>query len=188
MKTSILVSSTAALCLLLTFTEAPKRNSAENNYTNLVNTFTYIPSNLTFTITAESVHATTAYTDPKISVKPVEDLNYIKFNASDYLESAEMATEDITENSLDYLKFKISENIELTSDEAIELPANNFANLKFDVTEYTENNELTSFDAIELPVDNFANLKFDVTEYTENTELTSFDAIELPVNEFKPQI
>jgi len=48
MKTSILVSSTAAVCLLLTFAEAPKSYNSENSSANLISSFTYIPSNLYF--------------------------------------------------------------------------------------------------------------------------------------------
>jgi hypothetical protein len=189
MKTSILVSSTAALCLLLTFAEAPKRNSAENNNANLSDSFTYIPSNLVYTIPAENLSAAkTMYAEAKTKVKLVEDFNYLKFNVADYEDNDEMATEVTAIETSDRLKFDVTEyasNTELTSFDALELPVNEFAKLKFDVSEYASNTELTSFDALELPVNEFANLKFDVTEYASNTELTSFDALELPVNEFE---
>ena len=188
MKTSILVSSIAAICLMLTFAESPKRDSAEYSHTSLVSNYSYGHSTMVITLPEVTI---TAAKIAKPEIKPaypsLENFNYLKFDVARYQNNDETASELNVENSPEHLRFDVTEytgNTEVTSFDAIELPVNEFANLKFDVTEYTANTELTSFDAIELPVNEFAKLKFDVTEYTKNTEMTSPDAIELPVDEF----
>lgn len=184
MKTSIIVSSTAALCLLITLAETPENYSAENNNTSMVGSFTYIPSNLGFTVSAESISAEKKeYADVKTNVKLVEDFNYLKFDVADYKDNNEMEAEVTTEISLGYLKFdvnKYTENAELTSLDAIEMPVNEYAYLKFDVN--AANDELTDFDALELPVNEFEYLKFDIRKYASQLTHTSDNFGQIPIN------
>ena len=184
MKTSILVSGFAALCLLITFAEAPKRYNAEKENANLASNFTYTPANIYYVTPAENKSANhTDYADVKSNVKLVNDFTYLKFNVADYSENTEIATEALPENSLDYLKFDVTEyteTSEITSPDAIELPVNEFDHLKFDVSKFTKATNLNLSEITELPVDDFSYLKFNINN--PQSSLNSDNFGEMPIN------
>ena len=187
MKTSVIVSTFAALCLLITFAEAPTRRNAESNNSTSAIHFSYFPANR---VTAKPTVMVSASTIKKAAIQAEEtaseDFSYLEFNVSDFIDKDETASEINTENSFDYLKFDVNEytNSEANSYEAIELPVNEFEYLKFDVNEYTATGKADIVESIELPVNEFESLKFDVTKYSTTNEAYSYETIELPANEF----
>ena len=187
MKTSIIVSTFAALCLMVTLGKAPTTRKAERNNVTSVSNYYYKPSTTASAKSAlKAENSTKKEAEVKTTLPSVEDLSYLKFEVADYMTDNDMAIEMNPENSLDYLKFDVSDytdNTELTSPDAIELPVNEFAKLKFDVTEYTASTELTDFDTIELPVDEFSYLKFDVNKYVSQNSTDTINPAELPVSE-----
>lgn len=187
MKTSILVSSFAALFLMFTIGQAPKKQFSEDNHVALVSNYTYTPSVIVLAAPAKKMPAAvTVKAVAKANVAVAEDLSYLKFDVTAYSVNDDAIAEMNSENLSDHVKFDVNEYAgeELTSFDKIEMPVNEYLNLKFDVTDYTLNSELADADAIELPVIEYAGLKFDVNQYTSNSELTDPDAIELPVNEY----
>jgi hypothetical protein len=188
MKTSIIVSTFAALTLMVTLVEVPTHRNAENNIVTSVSNYSYLPASL---VSAEPAMKSSASARKESTVKTslpsAEDLSYLKFDVANYLNDEHMATEVNNENSLEYLKFDVNEytpSDETASYESIELPVNEFDYLKFDVNDYTSTNETVSDESIELPVNEFNYLKFDVNDYTSTNETVSDESIELPVNEF----
>jgi hypothetical protein len=183
MKTSILVPTFAALCLLITFAEKPKHNSAENSNVSLVSNFYYSPADLVYAEPASSSSADKNETRyARTEDNNAKDLDYLKFDVADYSGNNDMPVEEIAENSFDYLKFDVSrytESSELESLDETDMPVNEFANLKFDVNEYSDNTKPASYEEIELPVNQFEYLKFDVNNFTGNDEIK-----ELPVDEY----
>lgn len=185
MKTSLLVSSFAAMCLMIIFAESPYSFNAENNNAPLVNNISYIPANKVIAVPPTNK---TEKAGVKTNVTLVEDFSYLKFNVAEHIKENEPATEADAENSFNNLKFDVtnySECDKTASFEEMVLPVNEFENLKFDVTKYNTNTDLTSPAEIELPVNELQHLKFDIRKYSGNTELTLPDAVELPVNEFE---
>jgi len=179
MKTSILISSIAALLLMITFAESPSRRNADKLNASTTDEISFIQINgfmpLTETnkpkIKKEASHVTL----PSI---PVEDYSYLKFDVSDYMASdgnLDVNTEmpETEEMDFTYLKFDVSEyttNSEFTDSESIELPVNEFAYLRFDVNDYYTAGDT---ETIETVVDEFSYLKFDVNNfYSEKTTLS----------------
>jgi len=189
MKTSIIVSTFAALTLMVTLVEVSTRHNAENNNVTSVSNYSFLPASL---VSAEPAMKSSASSRKESTVKTslpsAEDLSYLKFDVADYLNDEHMATEVNNENSLEYLKFDVNEytsSDETASYESIELPVNEFDYLKFDINDDTSSNEAASYESIELPVNEFEYLKFDVNEYTSSDETASYESIEFPVNEFE---
>jgi hypothetical protein len=181
MKTSIIISTIATVCLMITVTENPMNRDAQNNTNTLFSNISYLPTNTVATktevmlpaITTENIAASTrAYLN--------EDFSYLKFNAANYTEKGRENAEVNDEKSFEYLKFdvtKYEDNNRTTSVETIEMPVKEFDYLKFDVNDYTP----TVNESIELPVNEFENLKFNVNNYriADNDE-----SLETPANDF----
>jgi len=147
MKTSVILSTLAALCLIITFAESPTLQNTKNNNTTPADQFSYIHSNL-MTANAE-VKLTTIIgkrSAVRTAVKPNVDLSYLKFDVADY--TPEMATEITDENSFEYLKFNVIDYTTTESDETPETPANEFEYLKFNVNDYS-NSDTYSNETIE---------------------------------------
>jgi len=209
MKTSVLISSIAALYLLVAFAETTRRHgedkmnlaSTENISIATVKMATILPGVI---ITADRKM------EPGISIPavPAEDFSYLTFDINDYLE-AEAVNQDeaevlpeATEADYSYLKFNISDftDPELSDSEITELPVNEnitanistpelsvyeFEYLRFDVNDYISNSITEPAEIGELPlesesVNEFGYLKFDVTKYYSPATLSSDEQFELP--------
>lgn len=188
MKTSIFISSIAALSLLITLAETPGHQSAEVKPASLTSNFYYVPSqtvseNKVIKVAAKSKE----YAEVKIKNTEVEGLSYLSFDVADYTHDEETATTANDENSFDYLKFDVTDyagNDNLSSPDAIDLPESEMNKLKFDANKYVENNDPTSFDVNEFPVVTFDYLKFDVNQYVIADKVNSSEITELPVDEY----
>jgi hypothetical protein len=132
MKTSILISSFAALCILLTFAEAPRRNSVEKRSIILTENSAIEPATRAIllpgiVITAERKKDVVN----TFSVTSTDDYSYLKFNVNDYSEMAAMNPEEYdvlpeaTESDFSYLKFEFTDYYTVTATDsfnAIEMP------------------------------------------------------------------
>ena len=181
MKTSILISSVAALCLLVTFAEAPRRHGEDKmNSSSTDNISIAVMSRPTMlpgvVITADKKK------EAGISVPdiPAEDFSYLKFDVSEYtkdeavnLDEVEMLPE-ATETEFSYLKFNVSDYItdsELSVGEIAELPV-------------YENN--TVYNSTPEPsISEFEYLRFDVIEYISNSGTEATGIGELPIEEIQ---
>lgn len=178
MKTSILVSSFAALCLLLTFAEAPLRrggdemNAAYTTHSSIptIESVTMLPGVF---ITAER-KMVNAVSVPAI---PAVDFSYLKFDVADFKnESADLIEATVltaaTAIDFSYLKFNSSNFIsEFNIEEITELPVN-------------ENN--TSVASVSVPVANALEyLLFDVNDYINSNYPETEGIGELPLEESK---
>ncbi len=188
MKTSIIVSSFAALCFLVTLGETTSRRNTENTKITSENNFTYLRTSWVSARPAINLTVNTRKeTSVKTSLPSAEDLSYLKFNVADYSDNDKMVPEVTDENSFDYLKFDLSDysgNNEISNPDVIELPVCEFTDLKFAVNEYIENTELTSFEAIELPESEFDYLKFYVNKFMNIDDPNSSEITELQVDEY----
>jgi hypothetical protein len=161
MKTSVLISSITAFCLLVTFAVTPRRHGEDK--INLAST-----TDFSFAVEkrATMLPGVVITADKKresgvtVPVIPAEDLSYLKFDVTDYMESEGVnPTEsevlpEATEADLRYLKFRIddySTGSELTGDEIAELPFNEFGYLRFDVNQFINNSGTENTGIGELP-------------------------------------
>jgi hypothetical protein len=205
MKTSVLISSIAALYLLVAFAETTRRHgedklnvaSTENISIPTVKMATMLPG----VVIKADRKKEAGFSIPVI---PAEDFSYLKFDVTDYLEAeainqdeAEVLPEAI-EADYSYLKFNISDytDLELTGNEITELLAienntisapepivNEFEYLRFDVNDYISNSATETDEIGELPSEpenEFGYLKFDVTKYYSSASLSSDEQFELP--------
>jgi len=207
MKTSVLISSIAALYLLVAFAETTRRHgedklnvaSTENISIATVKMATMLPG---VVITADRKNEAVII----LPVIPNEDFGYLKFDASDYSE-AESGNPDetevlpkITEVDYSYLKFAGSDytDSESTGIEITELPVNEnntsstpelveneFEYLRFDVNDYISNSVMEAEEIGELPLESeptneFGYLKFDVTKFYSSAALSYDEQFELP--------
>jgi len=181
MKTSIIISTIATVCLMITITENPMNRDAQNNTNTLYSNISYLPTNTVSTKTEVMLPAFTKEniaSSTKVNVN--RDFSYLKFNAADYTEASGEKAEVNDEKSFEYLKFdvtKYEDNNRNTSVETIEMPINEFDYLKFDVNDYNP----TVNESIELPVNEFENLKFNVNDYT---TADNDQSLESPANDF----
>ncbi len=185
MKTSIIVSTFAAILLMITFAETTSVYIAKNENTTSVSNYSYIPSTLA---DAKPAIYIAAAIKNKIATEAartsIEDLSYLKFDAADYI-NTEVAADLYSENSLDYLKFNVNDYTtgETNSrNESTELPVSDFDYLKFDASDYS-NNQTATDESIEQPVNNFDYLKFDVNEYA-NDHSSSDELSDPAANDF----
>jgi hypothetical protein len=178
MKTSILISSFAALCLLVTFAEAPRRHGELK-----MNTASKENITIPLVISAAMLPGTIITADRKKEslINPVGnttvDFSYLKFDVFDYLEAdavnspdAELLTKSI-ETDYNYLKFDVNNYLsdsELNVGELPAMPVNEayaselsvqapaligFEYLRFDVSKYMNNNVTENEGFGELPMD-----------------------------------
>lgn len=178
MKTSILISSFAALYLLVTFAEAPHRRGKNNmtaapteNITfTTANSVTMLPGPF---ITAEREN-TTAVTVPAST----DDFSYLKFNVNNYVEAyvdnpkvIGILPETI-ETDFSYLKFKVGD-------------FNSVAGLNNGViTELPEDeiNTINPFENVPVAIQ-FNYLRFDVNNYISQSGTEGGGIGELPAEE-----
>jgi hypothetical protein len=193
MKTSVLISSFAALCLLITFAESPMRRFADNN-TN-PDSYSYFPaSRKQYTSVPENMADITAVSPVSKSTLKVEDFSYLKFSVSDYVEpvSADFAEAGALTEEPDFgfLKFNVADySPEATSEEpdlsflkfkvadySTETPSEepDFSFLKFNVADYSTET------ASEVP--DFSFLKFNVADYSNSTASEESDLSYLKFN------
>ncbi len=191
MKTSILMSSFAALCLLITFAESPSRRTIHNNNAVTTNEISYVTvysKNMSNTSKYISCSENTAV--DKKTVAENNDLSYLKFNVADYLEpetedEIEIAPSNTTDNkNLDYLKFDILD-YKVSTDEITfelpEMPLNDFEYLKFDINSFTNGDENDLNKITDQPSDEFSYLKFNANKFSGNSaDIKTLD--ELPSN------
>jgi hypothetical protein len=165
MKTSIIVSGIAALCLMITFAEAPRRHGEENMNVNSNNNISFVTVNMANMLPGVEV---TSFRSKKNDIAASrEDFSYLKFNSSNF-EKAATETESMPEASeadFNYLKFDASKYFEINpTAEPKEMPVkSDLSYLKFDASKYSSNTETKS--AEELPGNEFSNLKFDVNKF-----------------------
>ncbi len=191
MKTSILMSSFAALCLMITFAESPSRRTIHNNNAVTSNEISYITvysKNMSNTDKIIACSENTAV--DKRTVVETNDLSYLKFNVSDYVtpetnDEFEIAPSNTADNkNLDYLKFDIL-NYKINTDEiTFELPEmslNDFGYLKFNINSFTNGDDNDLNKITDLPSDEFSYLKFKANKFSGNSaDIKTLD--ELPSN------
>ena len=182
MKTSIIISTIAAVCLMITFSENTINRVSQNNTNTLYSNISYLPANNLIAIPeVKWSDIIKADVSAKTKVNANKDLSYLKFDVADYTEADEAVAEINELQSFDYLKFDVNKYEDengITFGESNEIPVNQFDYLKFNLNDYTA----TDIDeTIETPVNEFDYLKFDLNKYraTENDE-----TIETPVNDF----
>ncbi len=189
MKTSILISSFAALCLLLTFAEAPRRHgevrmnkvTRENISIATVERAIMLPG---VTITAYKNMETRG----KIPDLPAEDFGYLKFNVNNFTSDVALSGYEISELP--------ENNNSVPNSSSTELAANEFGYLRFDVNDYINKNgaeeirELPAEEAINLretkistpaeTINEYTYLKFDVSDYYNPADQAYNDQFEVP--------
>jgi hypothetical protein len=178
MKTSIIVSSAAALCLMITLAENPANRNNDNENSVPVNLASYLMND------NSANDNSVAYIIAKKATKEVslpaaiDDLSYLKFDVTDYINEDATAAEATSESKFNYLRFNAADYTsegDQVSSEGMELPQDNFEYLKFDVNDFIEAGEESTFDY----------LKFNVADYTSAEDLCSSEEIELPANDFE---
>jgi hypothetical protein len=207
MKTSVLISSIAALYLLVAFAETTRRQGEDNLNVTSTENISIVTVKMATMLPGVIIKADRE-TEAGISIPviPAEDFSYLKFDVTDYLETESANTNEteilpeVIEADYSYLKFNISEysDLELTGSEITELPAiennsistpepfvNEFEYLRFDVNDYLSNIEMETDEIGELPLvsvttNGFSYLKFDVTKYYSSVTLSSDVQFELP--------
>jgi hypothetical protein len=179
MKTSILISSFAVLCLLVTFAEAPRRHGEDKmNLTSTDNISIKTLEGATLLTGVVITADINKEADITIQVIPAEDFSYLNFDVTEYtnevalsLDEAEVLPE-ATEADFSYLKFNVSDytsDSEFNSDETAELPV-------------TANNAITIPELV-----SFEYLRFDVNDYINSIETESTEIGELPIEEVKTE-
>jgi hypothetical protein len=178
MKTTILISSIAALFLIMTSAVAPTYRSTDNRETAYFSSANFIP------VGNNAVESgnTASFSFKKISAnsssdKEANEFDYLKFNVSDYInnDDAEILNNEI---AFDYLKFdvtKFAESSAFAHDDEIELPEQDLSYLKFNTNKFIQDDN--SNESSNLPTDEFSYLKFDVNKFTTNP------TDNMPVNE-----
>jgi len=177
MKTSIIISSLAALCLMITFTEAPSRISNDNRNAVSANEISFIPANSLNYLPVTNISASSKR-EPNVSpeVSVVEDFSYLKFKVADCMESDSFTNYEIealpvkSESDFGYMKFDVT----------------TFENMNLELPEYEKNTTDISSDAPS--VSELSYLKFDVSKYTNSLGNETNTAInELPEKDIIPQ-
>lgn len=193
MKTSVLISSITALCLLVTFAVTPRRHGEDKMNSASANEISFaVEKRATMLPGVVITPDSKKEAGISIPVIPAEDFGYLKFGVAEYMNSDAASLDEVeslpetAEADFSYLKFRIDDYIEgseLTGDEIEELPLNEFGYLRFDVNKYINNEETENFGIGELPsaetttgsqsgitvpgatTIEFGYLKFDVNKY-----------------------
>jgi hypothetical protein len=213
MKTSILISSVAALCLMITFAEAPIRLVNEKINSVSTGSFSYIP--VTGSVTSPVIIATKTKKEARLSAPTASasDFSYLKFNVSEFIDSdkpVSYESEDLpapTEADYSYLKF-IASDFSSDSEEMKDLPesenttngkvskeaaTSEFEYLKFDVNSFTSSSTIDELPVAEsqseissktnLTGNEFNYLKFGTDKFSNSDQVNSIEQVELPVSE-----
>ena len=193
MKSNILISSFAALCLMLTIAEVPSRMNNEKETTVSANPFSYLPIKSSNAVSGKKITVKTSEeANPLVSQNLVQDFSYLKFDVSDYTNSFERLQNEldgpsnIDQNSFGYLKFDVSNYIKndkpnnLDSNE----PANeDFTYLKFDVSKFAPTESTNEEEESVSNADGFEYLKFETNKYSSQSADSLSDFGELPTVE-----
>ena len=174
MKTSLLISSFAALGLLITFAGAPRRHgkdkmnlaSTDNIAIVTVNTVTMLPGVVITPVRNNK-------TGIAVPSHPAEDLSYLKFDGNVLMEADDNNLKEsevlpeASETDISYLKFETDKYISTT--EIGELP----------IQEVNTINQVVIIIPGETPID-FSYLKFDGNKYYSPNNLGYVEQFELP--------
>ena len=193
MKTTILISSFAALCLLVTFAEAPRRHGEKRMNSISTGNISILALNRPSMLSGVVITAhRKTETGILVPVIPDNNFSYLTFDVTEYMESessnldeAEMLPE-ARENDYSYLKFNTgsySSEGEFAGDEMPELPVNesnsadilvpdpavpDFGYLRFDVNDFISNSASEDGQTGELPLDAVKTFKQDKISVTDN--------------------
>lgn len=183
MKTSIIISTIAAVCLMITLAESTINRDSQNKKETLYSNILYMPAN-NFIAKTEVKWSSITKTNvsAKTKVNGNNDFSYLKFDVADYSEADEVAVEVNDLKSLDYLKFNLNDYTATDNDETFESPANEFDYLKFTVNNCPATNNADSPESVESPINEFDYLKFDVCKYSSD-DLGSDQDVELQITE-----
>jgi len=180
MKTSILISSFAALCLLVTFAEAPRRHGGDK-----MNSASADNTSIATVMRATMLSGVTVTADRKnqsintLPAIPVEDFDYLVFNAAEYMETDAVNPEEVEllpeaiETDYSYLKFDVnnySTDSEIPVDAFPEMPVN-------------ENPNVSVLYEPEPVLNEFEYLRFNVNGYMNNKGIQDDLLGELPLAE-----
>lgn len=157
MKTTILISSIAALSLMININEPDSRRAAENNVNSNLHISSAVPTKVCVEPDEKqqlTIKKAVVETPPALIP---ENFNYLKFNINDYTRYTEVSSFedfDLPENDFGYLRFDVDNYIDpiAGSPEYIELPADDYSYLKFDVNVYVGRNEQENASNSEQPV------------------------------------
>jgi hypothetical protein len=185
MKTSIIISSVAALCLMITIVESPSRksnNSRKSFPVNPVAYFTTQKSNSQVESTALAYNFKLRENKPSLTSS---DLSYLKFDVTDYIDENEILSEDIIKSDYTNLKFNVADFYSTPESKVIDetiLPQSDLEYLKFHVETYMVSEKEESIEPGDPNKTDFSYLKFDVNTFAiENVETAS--SVELPSRE-----
>jgi len=181
MKTTILISSFAALCLLVTFAEAPRRHGEKRMNSISTGNISILALNRPSMLSGVVITAhRKAETGILVPVNPDNNFSYLAFDVTEYMESestnldeAEMLPE-ARENDYSYLKFNTGtyrSDEEFTGDEIPELPVN-------------ESNS-ADISAPDPAVNDFGYLRFISNDFISNISSEAGQIGELPLEEVK---
>lgn len=165
MKTSILISSIAALYLLLTFAEAPRRYGEDKMDLTSKDHITVVTTNKPIMLPGVVI-TPGKLTEYGVTLPDMvtEDFSYLEFDVKKYLESDALTPDndeilpEASETDFRYLKFNSSDYVtdsEFTSDELTELPISENSTIEITVSEPL--------------VNKFEFLKFDVSDHISNS-------------------
>ena len=184
MKTTIIISTIAAVCMMITFSENTINRVSQNNTNTFYSNISYMPANLIAIPEVKLASITKANISVKAKANVTEDFSYLKFDVKEYTEADELAAEINEIQSFDYLKFDVNKyeggNV-MKADETNEMPVNEFDNLKFNVNDYTATDNV---ETIESQLNEFDYLKFDVNKYSPTNNAEFPESVESPINEF----
>lgn len=211
MKTSILISSIAALCLMITLAEAPHHNVNEKISTGSISRSALMPAHqITLFPRSEKVTSKWKAENGKPVEKMDDNFSYLKFRINDLQDGISASTTadselpEISVTELNYLQFDVLKYMaeplfpnkdlsELPDKQIITNEANptaqvetEFGYLKFSISNLTTENEPDRPGIGSLPEEpekeNY-NLRFDVRKYYNTENLNSGIPADLPAIE-----
>ncbi len=190
MKSNILISSFAALCLMLTISEVPNNTTTEKSYAFSANPFSYFPVNSSNVVSEKKLTVnTSAGTSTNAKLTPTEDFSYLKFDVSEYVEDygnfqTEMdGSSAYNQSTFDYLRFDVSDYVKndvSNSAEPAALSEKDVEYLKFDVSKFAAANTSNQDESSELTAKDFDYLKFDANKYCSQIATLPDDLNEFP--------
>ncbi len=184
MKTSIIVSNLAALCLVVLFTDVSNFNWIKETKSTSLNEISLLPAQVTTLATSTEPVRNLPVINRKIvndQVPENDSYNYLKFDVACNSKTGSVDGEVIAElpvssdNELEYLKFNVNEYISLEdqSDVYKELPEK----------DENTNNAPSSVNIINTISTEFEYLKFDVNNFITNDRSADIEIGELPMKE-----
>lgn len=180
MKTTILISGFAALCLLVTFAEAPRRHGKDKMNSASTENITFI-----------SVKRATMLPGVVITPKSIKEAVIVPV----------VTAENLVRQKINVSEYTVVDAVNLEADEIpTEVISADYSYLKFDVNNFSTESELNDGEITELPVsesgiptvaapepaiNKFEYLTFDVNDYIKNSGKEPTDIGELPLEESK---